>query len=130
MVARERFQVQLYAELLKLLNNSPVENGIERLVEISCGRGGGLHHLATRLPPGTRLIGLDFAAHAIAFCQRRYAPVANLYFVRGNALHLPFSEHAIDVLVSVEASHAYGDDAAFLREVARVLRPWLPIPLC
>jgi ubiquinone/menaquinone biosynthesis C-methylase UbiE len=119
----ERFQLQLYGELLKLLNESPVESGLERVVEISCGRGGGLHHLARRLPPGTRLIGLDFSAHAIAFCQRRYAPVADLHFVRGNALHLPFNERAIDVAVSVEASHAYGDDAAFLREVARVLRP-------
>ena len=119
----ERFQLQLYGELLKLLNVSPVESGFERVVEISCGRGGGLHHLARRLPPSTRLIGLDFSAHAIAFCQRRYAPVANLCFVRGNALQLPFNEGAIDVVVSVEASHAYGDDAAFLREVARVLPP-------
>ena len=69
------------------------------------------------------MIGLDFSAHAIAFCRRRYAPAANLCFVRGNALHLPFNERAIDVVVSVEASHAYGDDATFLREVARVLRP-------
>ena len=56
----ERFQLQLYGELLKLLNVSPVESGFERVVEISCGRGGGLHHLARRLPPSTRLIGLGF----------------------------------------------------------------------
>lgn len=119
----ERFQVQLYGELLKLLDASPVESGIERLMEISCGRGGGLYHLASQLPPGTQAIGLDFSAHAIAFCHRRYAQMADLSFVRGNALRLPLKDRTIDVIVSVEASHAYGDDAAFLREVVRVLRP-------
>jgi SAM-dependent methyltransferase len=119
----ERFQVQLYGELLKLLHAAPVEGGIGRIMEVSCGRGGGLHHLAARLPPGTQAIGLDFSAHAIAFCRRRYAPVANLAFVRANALRLPFRDRTLDVVVSVEASHAYGDDAAFLREVVRVLRP-------
>lgn len=39
------------------------------------------------------------------------------------ALHLPFATSTIDVVVSVEASHTYRDDDAFLREVVRVLRP-------
>ena len=44
-------------------------------------------------------------------------------FVRGNALHLPFKDGSIDLVVSVEASHAYGDDAAFLREVGACCAP-------
>lgn len=116
----ERFQLQLYGELLELLGGGVAP---ERLLEISCGRGGGLLMLARHLQPGALLVGLDFSAHAIDFCRQQYSPVSNVRFVRGNALNLPFGTSAIDVVVSVEASHAYRDDGAFLREVARILRP-------
>jgi SAM-dependent methyltransferase len=119
----ERFQLQLYSELLKLLNGAAMARDPARIVEISCGRGGGLHHLVSRLPPGMLAIGLDFSAHAVAFCRQQFAPAADLHFVRGNALQLPFKDGAIDVVVSVEASHAYGNDMGFLHEGVRVLRP-------
>ena len=118
----ERFQLQLYAELLKLLGVPPGAAGIERVLEISCGRGGGLRHLALRLP-GAKVIGLDFSIHAIRFCRAHYASLPNVRVVRGHALQLPFADGAFDVVINVEASHAYGDEDAFLGEVRRVLRP-------
>ena len=36
---------------------------------------------------------------------------------------MPFENEAFDLVVNVEASHAYGNDASFLREVRRVLHP-------
>jgi ubiquinone/menaquinone biosynthesis C-methylase UbiE len=118
----ERFQLQLYAELLKLVDATAPRIGIERVLEISCGRGGGLRHLALRLPGAKQVIGLDFSLHAIRFCQARHSALPNLGFVRGHALQLPFPDGSFDLVISVEASHAYGDDAAFLREVKRVVR--------
>ena len=59
----------------------------------------------------------------VAFCQKHYAAFTNITFVRGNALNLPFENEAFDLVVNVEASHAYGNDASFLREVRRVLHP-------
>ena len=118
----ERFQLQLYAELLKLLGPVPGA-GIERALEISCGRGGGLRHVALDLPDATQVVGLDFSMHAVRFCRTRYAALRNVAFVRGHALQLPFADGALDLVINVEASHAYGDDAAFLREIRRVLRP-------
>ena len=96
--------------------------GIERVLEISCGRGGGLRHLTLRLPGAKQVIGLDFSMHAIRFCQAHYAALRNVGFVRGHALQLPFADGSFDLVINVEASHAYRDDAAFLREVKRVLR--------
>ena len=119
----ERFQLQLYAELLKLLRQSGVESSVERVLEVSCGRGGGLRHVALDLPGAEQVIGLDFSTHAIGFCRARYTPLRNVGFVRGHALQLPFPDRTFDLLINVEASHAYGDDVAFLREVRRVLRP-------
>ena len=118
----ECFQLQLYGELLKLLDRTSAGTAIERVLEISCGRGGGLRHLALRLPGAKRVIGLDSSMHAIRFCQAHYAALRNVRFVRGHALRLPFPDGSFDLVVNVEASHAYRDDAAFLREVKRVLR--------
>ncbi len=117
----ERFQLQRSAELLKLLGPIPGA-GIQRVLEISCGRGGGLRHVALHLPGAAQVIGLDFSMHAVRFCRTRYAALRNVAFVRGHALQLPFADGALDLVINVEASHAYGDDAAFLREVKRVLR--------
>jgi SAM-dependent methyltransferase len=119
----ECFQLQLYAELLKLLGAPVPGAGIERVLEISCGRGGGLRHAALFLPGAKQVIGLDFSMHAIGFCRAHYAALPNVGFVRGHALQLPFADGAFDLVINVEASHAYGDEAAFLGEVRRVLRP-------
>ena len=119
----ERFQIQLYIELLKLLNHRFSQGRVAHALEISCGRGGGLEHLARHLPLTTKIIGLDSSRHAIEFCKKRYAAMTNLSFTRGHALNLPFDDSAFDLVVSVEASHVYGDDMGFLREVRRVLRP-------
>ncbi len=117
----ERFQLQLYRELLKLLASTGGAGGIDRVLEISCGRGGGLQQVASWLPGRTQVIGLDFSMHALRFCRTRYAALANVAFVRGHALRLPFADGAFDLVINVEASHAYREDPGFLREVRRVL---------
>jgi SAM-dependent methyltransferase len=117
----ECFQLQLYAELLKLLEPVPGA-GIQRVLEISCGRGGGLRYVALNLPGATKVVGLDYSLHAVRSCRTRYAALRNVAFVRGHALQLPFADGALDLVINVEASHAYGNDRAFLREIRRVLR--------
>lgn len=117
----ERFQLQLYAELIKLLAASSGEFVAKDVLEISCGRGGGFRHLIGLLPVQSRAIGLDFSINAIRYCTHRYTDHPNVAFVCGHALRLPFRDMSFDVVVNVEASHAYRDDAAFLREVSRVL---------
>ena len=61
--------------------------------------------------------------NAVAFCKARYVDPDDPFFVRGDALHLPFKDGAFDIVVNVEASSAYGDERAFFREVHRTLRP-------
>jgi ubiquinone/menaquinone biosynthesis C-methylase UbiE len=117
----ERFQLQLYAELIKLLAASSGELVAKGVLEISCGRGGGFRHLIGLLPVQPHAIGLDFSINAIRYCTHRYKEHPNVAFVCGHALRLPFRDMSFDVVVNVEASHAYRDDPAFLREVSRVL---------
>jgi SAM-dependent methyltransferase len=117
----ERFQLQLYAELIKLLKASGGEFSAKHILEISCGRGGGFCHLVDLLPLQPHSIGLDFSINAIRYCTSRYAGRPNVAFVCGDALRLPFRDMSFDVVVNVEASHVYGDDAAFFPEVSRLL---------
>lgn len=116
----QRFQHQLYRELLKLLPEDATKRRPLKLLEVSCGRGGGLHALLEAAPDTFDATGLDVASSAIAHCSR--SQTDRLRFVQGSALNLPFADGSFDVLLNVEASNDYGDRLRFFEEAARVLR--------
>lgn len=93
----------------------------KRVLEVSCGHGGGASYLARTFAPA-EYVGLDLNPEGIRHCQQRHV-VPGLRFVRGDALDLPFADESFDVVVNVEASHCYPDFGKFLAEVARVLKP-------
>ncbi|MEM1367965.1 MAG: class I SAM-dependent methyltransferase [Cyanobacteria bacterium P01_H01_bin.15] len=90
------------------------------VMEVGCGRGGGADYLCRYFKP-QKLIGVDFSASAIAFCQRTYQ-TPQLSFKVGNAQALPFADQSFDVVINVESSHCYPDFSQFIREAKRVLR--------
>ncbi|MEO8175933.1 MAG: class I SAM-dependent methyltransferase [Sphingomicrobium sp.] len=120
---RERFQHQMYRELLRLLEAKRPGPGELKLLEVSCGRGGGLNAFLAAAPGRFDATGLDVAASAIAFCRSSYGTSDRLNFVEGSALDLPFPDASFDVVLNVEASNDYGDLPRFFAEVARVLKP-------
>jgi len=122
----QRFQHQMYRELLRRLGaRRALKANAQRLklLEVSCGRGGGLNAFMTAAPGIFDATGLDVAGSAIAFCRATYGESDTLRFVEGSALELPFPDASFDVVLNVEASNDYGDRPRFFAEVARVLRP-------
>ncbi|NUS99862.1 MAG: class I SAM-dependent methyltransferase [Sphingomonas sp.] len=118
----QRFQHAMYLQLLDRLREERGEISGMKVLEVSCGRGGGLN--AFRCAAGDLdVTGLDVAQAAIAFCRRTYGERENLHFVQGSALALPFPDASFDVILNVEASNDYGDRARFFREASRVLKP-------
>ncbi|MEY4650139.1 MAG: hypothetical protein RJA06_212 [Bacteroidota bacterium] len=93
----------------------------KEVLEVGCGRGGGLRHVAETMQPASAT-GLDFAASAVAFCRKNHAGIP-VNFVEGNSMDMPFSDESFDAVLNVESCHAYRDQAQFIREVVRVLRP-------
>jgi ubiquinone/menaquinone biosynthesis C-methylase UbiE len=93
----------------------------KKVLEVSCGHGGGASYLMRTLRPDS-CTALDFNAEGIAFCRRRH-DLPGLDFVHGDAESLPFDDESFDSVLNVEASHAYPRFSRFLSEVARVLRP-------
>jgi SAM-dependent methyltransferase len=92
-----------------------------KILEVSCGHGGGASYLTRRLQPAG-YTALDLNATGIRFCKTRHH-IANLDFIQGDAENLPFEAKTFDAVINVEASHCYPNFAKFLAEVARVLRP-------
>src|SRR6516162_10139022 len=93
----------------------------KRVLEVSCGRGGGASYLMRTLHPAS-YTGLDLNPNGIAFCQKTHN-LPGLSFLEGNAEELPFDDQSFDAVLNVEASHLYLQFPRFLTEVARVLRP-------
>lgn len=92
-----------------------------RVLEVSCGHGGGASYLTRTLQP-SRYTGLDLNPTGVKFCQGRHQ-VPGLDFVQGDAENLPFAADTFDAVINVEASHCYPHFSKFLSEVARVLKP-------
>lgn len=112
-----RYSIQLYHQV-----GTQVDLTGKKVLEVSCGHGGGSSYLARTQNPAS-YTGLDFNAKGVQFCQQRHKDVPGLDFVHGDAENLPFADASFDAVVNVEASHIYPHFDKFVAEVARVLRP-------
>ena len=111
-----RYFMQLYHRTA-----TQVDLNGKRVLEVSCGHGGGASYLMRTLRPAA-YTGLDLNQSGIDFCRKRHN-VPGLNFVQGNAENLPFGDQTFDVVINIEASHCYPRFPRFLAEVARVLCP-------
>ncbi|HEU0191760.1 MAG TPA: class I SAM-dependent methyltransferase [Mycobacterium sp.] len=112
-----RFFIQLYHRTA-----TQVDLTGKKVLEASCGHGGGASYLMRTCRPAS-YTGLDLNPAGIEFCQKRHRDIAGLDFVEGNAEELPFPDASFDAVLNVEASHLYPHFERFLGEVARVLTP-------
>lgn len=113
----EKYCLQLYRQLI----GATTIRG-KRVVEVSCGRGGGAAHVATAFQPASYL-GIDISEKNLMLATQRFSAVPNLRFQQGNAEALPLEDASCDVLLNVEASHLYDNPGKFFAEVHRVLVP-------
>jgi SAM-dependent methyltransferase len=111
-----RYGIQLYH-----LTASQVDLTGKRVLEVSCGAGGGASYIVRTLGPAS-YTGLDLNPASIELCRKKHK-LPGLDFVQGDAQDLPFADQTFDAVINVEASHQYPDFPRFLAEVARVLRP-------
>lgn len=91
------------------------------ILEVGCGRGGGLSYINRYLSPNS-VTGVDLNKKAIEFCKKHYSN-ERIKFLQANAQSLNFQDNAFDVVINVESSHRYSQMDKFLDEVYRVLKP-------
>jgi ubiquinone/menaquinone biosynthesis C-methylase UbiE len=112
----DRYFIQLYDRTA-----TQVDLAGKKVLEVSCGHGGGASYIMRTVGPAS-YTGLDLNAAGIKFCRRRHRLVG-LDFVHGNALNLPFPDKSFDAVLNIQASFAYSSLPQFFAEVDRVLRP-------
>ncbi len=111
-----RYPIQLYHQLVRA---HELEN--KDILEIGCGRGGGLAFLTKLLKPSSA-VGIDLDPTAVEFCNKHWSK-PGLSFMQGNAQSINLPDNSFDVIINVESSHRYEDLTQFLSEVKRLLRP-------
>ncbi|CAF0774288.1 unnamed protein product [Adineta steineri] len=98
----------------------------KNILEVGCGRGAGAAWCVHTHAPHS-YIGIDSSQDVINLCQRLYSTTPRLSFVVADATkHLPFENESIDIIVCIEATHAFGEPIVikqFANEAVRVLRP-------
>ena len=114
----EPHQIQLYAEVAKAVQAAARAPELARLLEVCCGRGGGLVYLHATLSPQAT-IRLDRSLRAIRHRRNGNAAIARL---QGHALQLPLRKESINLAINVEAL-ADLQKLPFLAEISRVLAP-------
>ena len=112
----DRYSIQLYDHLA-----SEVEIKDKDILEVGCGRGGGLSFITKNYKPNSA-IGVDLDKRATAFSKNHYK-IRELSFKQGDAQNLDVENSSIDVLINVESSHRYTEMQTFLSEVVRILKP-------
>lgn len=113
---RNRYPIQLYHRLAH-----KVEIQQRNIVEVGCGRGGGLAYINKKFLPESAL-GIDLNAKATKFGNKNFRN-KSLRYVCGDAQKLSLPNEEIDVLINVESSHRYPKIEKFFDEVFRVLKP-------
>ncbi len=112
---QNRYSIQLYHHLV-----STIDLKDKDIVEIGCGRGGGLEFITRLFSPATAK-GIDIDIRAVDFNNRHYR-TDGLSFQQGDAQKIPMDDNTCDAVINVESSHRYPDFCKFLREVYRILR--------
>lgn len=113
---KNRYSIQLYHNAVKGADITGKE-----ILEVGCGRGGGLSYINRYLLP-KKISGIDLNKKAIKFCKKHYDS-KNSFFAQANAQKLPFEDNAFDIVLNVESSHRYPKQEQFFNEVYRVLKP-------
>lgn len=93
--------------------------GLDVLV-VASGDGSGSSILAD---VARSVIGVDANPKAIVRAQETYGTKRNLRFVQGSAVELPLGDASVDAAVSFEMLEHFPEQARFVSEIKRVLRP-------
>jgi len=108
----------LVAQFLRRVSDLVVAQRPRRVLEVGCGEGMVLAHLAARLPDA-RFDGLEVDETALVRARTRCPDVA---LVRGDACELPFGSRTFDLVVCLEVLEHLPEPTRALRELRRVAR--------
>ncbi|HUP27381.1 MAG TPA: class I SAM-dependent methyltransferase [Chloroflexia bacterium] len=93
----------------------PGEKGRRRALDLGCGTGLNLDHMARYARP----VGTDFSEEALHFCRER----GHELLCKADAASLPFPDQEFDIITALDVIEHLDDDLLALSELKRVLKP-------
>lgn len=115
----ERFSFQLYYYICTGFKSIENYEG-KHVVEIGCGRGGGLMFILKHLKPKSAL-GIDYSRRNLDFCKKNYND-KDLSFSWGDSENLPIKSGSIDYVICIDSSHCFGNLKVSFSEIERILK--------
>jgi SAM-dependent methyltransferase len=106
---------------LELVELAGVRAG-QRVLDVACGTGVVTRHLAERVGPRGRVVGLDLNPQMLA-AARAAVSALPIEWLEGSAVSMPLPERAFDAVLCQQGLQFFPDKAAALREMRRVLVP-------
>ena len=94
----------------------------ERVLDLACGPGNFTRDFGTIVAPRGLAVGIDASTTMLARAVRDTPPGADVAYVRGDAIRLPFADGSFDAVCCFAALHIFGEPLVALDHVARVLR--------
>ncbi len=113
----QRFEDGSRSDTAVALHDLVLELKAKQVLEVGCGTG---HWLADLHPAVDHLYGLDLSAGMLHQALDRDC---TLYLSQGRGGQLPFPGGAFALVYCVNALHHFRDQASFIRQAYRLLRP-------
>jgi SAM-dependent methyltransferase len=111
--------VLIYAEHVTRYRSAlPLVEG-KVVLDVASGSGYGSQMLASA---AAHVYGVDVDADATAYSRAHFG-APNVEFITADATAIPLSDASVDVVVTFETIEHIKDQAAFMAEIKRVLRP-------
>lgn len=110
-----KYQVNLYN---KIINSTNVDNKDINVLDIACGRGGGVSFYKEILN-FKNVYGVDINPNHIRLCEKN---CKDIIFKTASAVELPFPDNSMDIITCVEADSYFEPYENYLKEVYRVLK--------
>jgi ubiquinone/menaquinone biosynthesis C-methylase UbiE len=107
---------RLAQELLELAPGDTV-------LDIACGPGNFVRDFAKAVGRRGLVVGVDASPTMLARAVEDTRSAANVAYVRGDAVRLPFRDGAFDAVCCFAALHLFDEPLAALDAMARVLAP-------
>ncbi len=118
--ARHRFAAEFQQERNDLLISLAPASAEGAALDLGCGTGITLNHLATRFE---RVIGLDISKEMLRGYEGGHRAGARVALLLADMTALPIAPASIDVILCRSALHHLDDEAAALAEMRRTLKP-------
>jgi ubiquinone/menaquinone biosynthesis C-methylase UbiE len=113
-----KYQVYMYRFLLNRINIRPVNSKNKSILDVGCGRGGGLSFYKDYYN-FSRLVGVDLNPNHIKICKNHTEGVE---FIESSATNMPLENNSFDIITAVETSPYYEPFEDYVKEIHRLLK--------